>query len=224
MLCVPAIHLILCDTKCQVWHYNRNIHRAVFSSYYTAQLARPCTVLHRTLPSNQNIDRHRGCDARALYRRTTQPIPLGYWCIHARTVGLRLSRLVGERFCVRVSAHRASCCLISTFYLEKVAQVVQCIDYGLRPENVNTILGAKCFVFTTACKAPLGVATHPGPKAEAHHRLVLRIIMHGALPRRPFQNFRCFQSTGANWFLHKRGRRLDISTNRYRIYYKGQAL
>jgi len=85
VLCVPAIHLILCDTKCQVWHYNRNIHRAVFGSYYMAQLARPCTVLHRTLPSNQNIDRHLGCDARALYRRTTQPIPLGYWCIHART-------------------------------------------------------------------------------------------------------------------------------------------
>lgn len=94
VLCVPAIRLILCDTKCQVWHYNRNIHRAVFGSYYTAQLARPCTVLHRTLPSNQNIDRHLGCDARALYRRTAQPIPLGYWCIHARAAVLRLSRLV----------------------------------------------------------------------------------------------------------------------------------
>jgi len=92
--CVAAIHLILCDTKCQVWLYNRNIHRAVFGSYYTAQLARPCTVLHRTLPSNQNIDRHLGCDARALYRRTAQPIPLAYWCIRARTVVLRLSRLV----------------------------------------------------------------------------------------------------------------------------------
>ena len=143
MLCVPAIHLILCDTKCQVWHYNRNIHRAVFGSYYTAQLARPCTVLHRTLPSNQNIDRHLGCDARAVYRRTTQPIPLGYWCIHARTALLRLSRL--ERFCVRVSTHRALCCMISVFYFEKVAQVVQYLGYGLRPEIVSTIPGSKCF-------------------------------------------------------------------------------
>jgi len=50
-----------------------------------------------------------------------------------------------ERFCVRVSTHRASCCLISTFYFEKVAHVVQCLGYELRPENVSTIPRAKCF-------------------------------------------------------------------------------
>ena len=46
---------------------------------------------------------------------------------------------------MRVSTRRASCCLISIFHFEKVAKVVQCLGYGLRPENVSTIPGAKCF-------------------------------------------------------------------------------
>lgn len=46
---------------------------------------------------------------------------------------------------MRVSTRRASCCLITTFHFEKVAKVVQCLGYGLRPENVSTIPGAKCF-------------------------------------------------------------------------------
>jgi hypothetical protein len=120
--CVPrvlAIHLILCDTKCQVWHYDSSIHRsAVVGSCRTAQFARPCTVLHRTLPSNQNIDRHLGCDARALSRRyfTTHTIRV---LVHRRThVGITVVTSC-EQSCVYPSACRASSCRISSTYFEK---------------------------------------------------------------------------------------------------------